>query len=67
MKWYSVKKYRPTQYGKFLVYNPEVGGCSIAYCETYPNGTYQFFSDEAEQVLMTVTHFMNIPPVEIDK
>lgn len=65
MTWYSVKKYKPIQYGKYIVLDNR-GFCHVAYCETYTDDSYVFLNDDEEYTLNDVTHFMYIPPLEID-
>ena len=67
MTWYSVKKYTPIEYGKYIVYEEETGSTYIAYFEGFTGGGFMFYSDKESEPLKDITHFMYIPPIEIEE
>jgi hypothetical protein len=67
MKWYSVKKYKPIEYGKYFVYEKQSGYSYVAYLECFTGGSFMFYNNHNEEPLPDITHFMYIPPVEIEE
>jgi hypothetical protein len=67
MKWYSNKKYIPVQCGKYVVYSKITGYCYIAYAEFMNDGSFVFYNDDDDKSIDDATHFMFIPPIEIEE
>ncbi len=70
MKWYSVKKYRPTNENKLILYD-ECGCITVGYYTCVSSmgeeKEYHFVNEEFKDIWCNITHFCIPDPVEIEE
>ncbi len=66
MNWYNIKKYRPIDPGKYIVHEEDPGYTQTAWLTTHCDGSYEF-TDLKDEKINNISHFMRIPPIEIEE
>lgn len=65
MKWYSVKKYKPSMTCSDCIVRTKGGGIKLATNTEMSDGRYEWISFNDEEI-KDVTHFIIPEPIEID-
>ena len=65
MKWYSVKKYKPSMTCSDCIDRTKGGGIKLATNTEMSDGRYEWISFDDEEI-KDVTHFIIPEPIEID-
>ncbi len=66
MRWYSVKKYRPSMTCCDFIVRTKGGGIKMATNTEMSDGTYEWVGFDDEEI-KDVTHFCIPEPVEIEE